>query len=471
MLWTLAIAFMLAFVVSLGLTPLARVLAPRVGAMDAVQAARKIHARPTARLGGVAIVAGFFVPLGLLALWRRDLGPLGGDRFPVLAVGGLCIAALGLVDDLKGLTARPKFAVQFAVALGLYLAGHRIDAVSHPFGGAIDIGGWGLPLTLLWVVGIVNAMNLIDGLDGLAAGVAAVAVGLTFAIALHRGDGAMALTMAALGGAVGGFLVFNFHPATIFMGDTGSMFLGFVLATSALDSGQKSSTTVAMLVPIVGLGLPIVDTLGSMLRRARRGRPLFSADREHVHHRLLAAGLGHRQAVLVLYATCVLSALAAFGLTLAGSRSAAWLLAAWGVVAVGLLRLLARGATPSVPPELLLSRLASAASADERWSALLEAARAAGACGVTLRLTDDERAPRSQRTWRDARGGDMEQELLSWSLVDEDGQPLGTLDLTWTGAAKGPTSLVDGLPRALVRSLTARRGTATVIPLQRTARR
>jgi UDP-GlcNAc:undecaprenyl-phosphate GlcNAc-1-phosphate transferase len=470
--WTLAAAFVLAFAASLGLTPLVRALAPRLGAMDAVQAARKIHARPTPRLGGVAIVVGFFVPLMLVPLWRRDLAFLGGHRFLALSVGGLCIALLGLVDDLRGLTARPKFAVQFAVALGLYLVGHRIDAVSHPFGGAIDIGLWGLPLTLLWVVGIVNAMNLIDGLDGLAAGVAAVMVGLTFAMALHRGDLAMALTMAALGGAVGGFLVFNFPPATIFMGDTGSMFLGFVLATSALDSGQKSSTTVAMLVPVVGLGLPIVDTLGSMLRRARRGRPMFSADREHVHHRLLSAGLGHRQAVLVLYGACVLSALAAFGLTFAGSRSAAWLLAAWAVVAVGLLRLLARGSTAApVDSTALLARLAAARSADERWAALLDVARGAGACGVTLRL-DGPATARTERSWQDRRARGEEQEVLFWSLADEDGRPLGTLALTWPGAEKAPPALVEGVPVAVVDSLTAHvRQPADVLVLRRPGRR
>jgi hypothetical protein len=299
-----------------------------------------------------------------------------------------------------------------------------------------------------------------------------VMMGLSFAMALHRGDLAMALTMAALGGAVGGFLVFNFHPATIFMGDTGSMFLGFVLATGALDSGQKSSTTVAMLVPVVGLGLPIVDTLGSMLRRAGRGRPMFSADREHVHHRLLAAGLGHRQAVLVLYGACVLSALVAFGLTFAGSRSAAWLLAAWAVVAVGLLRLLARGSTVAhVDPTPLLSRLAAARAPDERWAALLDVARSAGACGVTLRV-DEYGAARTERSWQDRRAGGAEREVLSWSLADDEGRALGTLALTWRGAAKPSEAVVEGLPRALSDSLTAhRRRPADVLPLRRPGRR
>ncbi|MFM2153771.1 MAG: hypothetical protein RL199_2206 [Pseudomonadota bacterium] len=468
--WTLVAVFALSFAASLGLTPLARALAPRLGAVDAVQKARKIHARPTPRIGGLAIVGGFFAPLVLLALRRGDLSVLGGHRFLTLALGAAVIAGLGFVDDLRGLTARPKFAVQFVVALALYLLGHRIDAVSHPFGGVIHIGLWGLPLTLLWVVGIVNAMNLIDGLDGLAAGVAATMVGLTLAMALHRGDPAMALTMAALGGAVGGFLVFNFPPATIFMGDSGSMFLGFVLATSALDSGQKSSTTVAMIVPIVGMGLPIVDTLGSMLRRFRRGRPMFSADREHVHHRLLAAGLGHRQAVLLLYGACVVSALAAFGLTFAGSRGAGWLLAAWGAVAVGLLRLLAKGGgAPAVDLDALLSRLAAADSPDERWASLLDVVRGAGACGVTLRL-EDEGPARTERTWHDRRGRGAEQALLSWPLQDDAGRALGTLRVTWPGGDRVPTAARERLPAAVVASLTRRPRPAPILSLRRTGR-
>jgi len=465
---TLALTFVLAFAVALGLTPLLRAVAPRLGAMDAVQPARKVHDRPTPRLGGVAIVAGFFLALGAALIWGKGV-PLEGRRFAALAVGGLVIAALGFVDDLRSLNARAKFAVQFAVAAGLYIAGLRIDAVSHPFGGAVAIGLWGLPLTLLWVVGIINAMNLIDGLDGLAAGVAAVAVGLTLAVSLHRGDAATAVTMAALGGAVVGFLVFNFHPATIFMGDTGSMFLGYVLATSALAAGQKSSPTVAMLVPIVGLGLPIVDTLGSMLRRARRGRPMFSADREHIHHRLLAAGLSHRQTVLLLYASCVASGLAAFALTFAGSRSAAWLLAGWGTLAVGLLHLLSRAAGVPSPAELraAVEAIREARETEGRWKALVLLARLLGARRVTLRLDVHGEAPsRSTRVWR-ARIAAGDEEAVSWELVDVAGCRLGTVDLVWSGTAAVPAEVSAALPQALAASIVRADAAAVVVPLRR----
>ena len=145
-----------------------------------------------------------------------------------------------------------------------------------------------LPFTVLWMVGVINAMNLIDGLDGLAGGVAFFAVATNFLLALFRGDVLLCLAMAALAGAVLGFLVFNFNPASIFMGDTGSMFLGFVLAAVSLKTSSKSGTAVAMLVPIISLGLPIMDTLLAMTRRMLLGRPMFSADKEHIHHRLMS---------------------------------------------------------------------------------------------------------------------------------------------------------------------------------------
>lgn len=340
---TYLVAFALAFAVAAALTPVLRALAPLIGGVDQAQSSRKVHTRPIPRIGGVAIVAAFFVPLVGLLLYRTDVGALfvrDTSRVVGLFVGGLAIALLGFYDDLHGLGARHKFAVQFAVAGLMYALGYRIEAISHPFGGAIALGLLSLPFTLVWIVGIINAMNLIDGLDGLAGGVAIIAVGLTFAVSFHRPDVLMCLFMAALGGALLGFLLYNFNPATIFMGDTGSMFLGFVLATTSVASSQKSSATVAMLVPIVGLGLPIADTLLAMLRRALRGRPLFSADREHIHHKLLALGLTHRQAVLVLYGVCLSFAGAAFGLTYANSRQAAILLSVLGAVAIVLLRAL-----------------------------------------------------------------------------------------------------------------------------------
>jgi UDP-GlcNAc:undecaprenyl-phosphate GlcNAc-1-phosphate transferase len=170
-----------------------------------------------------------------------------------------------------------------------------------------------VPFTVLWITGVINAMNLIDGLDGLAGGVALIAICTTCANAALNHDALMLLFAATMAGAVSGFLFYNFNPASIFMGDTGSMFLGFVLATTSIQTNQKSSTAVAIIVPIVALGVPIADTLLAMVRRAARGVPMFSADRGHIHHRLLDSGLTHRQTVLVLYgASIVLGGFALF---------------------------------------------------------------------------------------------------------------------------------------------------------------
>ena len=192
---------------------------------------------------------------------------------------------------------------------------------------------------MLWMIGMVNAMNLIDGRDGLAAGVAFFAVVTNFLLAISRGDLVMSLMMATLGGAILGFLIFNFNPASIFMGDTGSMFLGFVLAVSSVVTSTKSGTAVAMLVPVISLGLPIMDTLLAMIRRTLIGRPMFAADKEHIHHRLMSRlKLSHRNAVLVLYGLCCLFGLTALGLSFANSAQSALLLAGIAVVVVVLMR-------------------------------------------------------------------------------------------------------------------------------------
>lgn len=338
---TYLVAFGLAFVVAAGLTPLLRAAAPFIGGVDQAKSSRKVHKAPIPRIGGVAIVAAFFVPLTGLFIYRNDVSALflrDTSRTAGLFVGGLAIAALGFYDDLRGANARLKFVVQFAVAGLMFALGYRIEAIANPFGAPVALGLLALPVTLVWIVGVINAMNLIDGLDGLAGGVAAIAVGLIFAVAFNQPNVLLCLFMAALGGALLGFLLYNFNPATIFMGDTGSMFLGFVLAVTSIASNQKSSAAVAMLVPIVALGLPIADTALAMLRRALRGRPIFSADREHIHHKLLAAGLSHRQAVLVLYGIGLVLALAAFTISYANSAEVALTLVGLGLGTVLALR-------------------------------------------------------------------------------------------------------------------------------------
>ena len=340
--WSFVAAFAVAGLVAYGLTPLVRRRAIRLGMLDVNASARKVHTGDVPRLGGIALVVAFFTPLAgiffrhnvigeaFFADWKRPLAIFGG---------GLCIALLGVVDDVRGLSAKAKFPVQFAVAAGVWWLGFRVGQVATPWG-VLELGWASLPFTVLWIVGVVNAMNLIDGLDGLASGVALAAVAVTFVISFRRLDLLMCLYSASLAGALVGFLRYNFNPATIFMGDTGSMFLGFILATTSIQASQKSSTAVAMIVPIVALGVPIMDTLLAMLRRALRGRPLFSADREHMHHRLLDLGLTHRQAVLTLYVMSIAFCVLALGLSYANSAQTAALLALTGGIAFVVVRYL-----------------------------------------------------------------------------------------------------------------------------------
>jgi UDP-GlcNAc:undecaprenyl-phosphate/decaprenyl-phosphate GlcNAc-1-phosphate transferase len=336
------VAFLLALMVGAVLTIVVRNRAVQFGWYDQAKSSRKVHSQPVPRLGGVAIVLAFnapitallFVDSGVALIFRQQRDLILG-----LYVGGFAIAALGLYDDLYGAGAKLKFSVQTGVALALYAIGFRIEALSWPFGPSLALGAFALPFTILWIVGVINAMNLIDGLDGLAGGVALFVVVTNFILAVSRHDVLASLAMAALAGAVLGFLIFNFSPASIFMGDTGSMFLGFVLAAIAVKTSTKSGTTVAMLVPIIALGLPIMDTLLAMIRRAVLGRSLFDADRDHIHHRLMARlRLSQRGAVLVLYGLCCLFALTALGLAFANGVQSAMLLVAVSVVVFVLMR-------------------------------------------------------------------------------------------------------------------------------------
>jgi UDP-GlcNAc:undecaprenyl-phosphate GlcNAc-1-phosphate transferase len=399
---TAAVAFILSMLCGTILTPIVRRLAHHFGLLDHALSPRKIHGRPVPRLGGIAIVIAFYAPLVGLLFFHSDVGGMfvaDRSRAIGLFVGGLAIALLGLYDDLKGAGAVRKFVVQFLIAGFLYRLGFRIEALANPFGDPIALGWISLPFTLLWMVGVVNALNLIDGLDGLAGGVAFVAVTITFLVSLQRGHPLMMLFSAALAGSIVGFLFYNFNPASIFMGDTGSMFLGFVLAATAVETNQKASTAVAVIIPTVALGLPIMDTLLAIGRRAWRGRPLFQADKEHIHHRLLARGLSHRQAVLVLYGFCVLLGLAALLLTYGNSGQAALLLVVLAVVAVILLRTLGyfrlgansaierkrtRALRAAVRP--FSQRLRRTKTLEEIWPVVTEAISVFGAVGMNLRL-------------------------------------------------------------------------------------
>jgi UDP-GlcNAc:undecaprenyl-phosphate/decaprenyl-phosphate GlcNAc-1-phosphate transferase len=406
---TASLAFVISVVVGTALTPFVRRLAHRFGFLDHAHSSRKIHGQPIPRLGGIAIEIAFYAPMvALLIFHTTGVGAMfvaEPEHVIGLFVGGIIIAALGLYDDLRGANAAKKFIVQFGVAGLLFKLGFRFDVLANPLGDPIALGWASLPFTMLWVVGVINAMNLIDGLDGLAGGVALVAVITTFLVSLQRGHPLMMLFSSALAGAIVGFLFYNFNPASIFMGDTGSMFLGFVLAATAIQTNQKASTAVAVLIPAIALGLPIMDTLLAIGRRAMRGRPLFQADKEHIHHKLLDRGLSHRQAVLILYGFCIVLGGASLVLTYASSGQSAALLVVLALLAFAFLRSLGyvrldrmpesaatrkrnRALRAAIQP--LSRRLRHLRGATEMWPLVVDAAKVLGAAAATLRI--DNRA-------------------------------------------------------------------------------
>src|SRR3954465_11238132 len=322
------VVFALALFVAAAMTPFLIQMARRRGLVDKGDDARKVHKRPTPRIGGVAIVSGFFAPLIALAFVPGHLQTFFAPNKSAWVLLGCAaaIAALGLFDDLKGAWAQQKFVVRFAVAIVMVtVGGYRIETLQIPFGGMHPVGMLAGPISVLWIVGIVNAGNLIDGLDGLAGGVALIVVATNLVLGLTHGDAMTVLVMTALAGGIIGFLFYNLNPAQIFMGDTGSLFLGFVLAATSLRTGNGSSSAWALLVPVLALGLPIADTLLAFPRRALRGQSPFHPDREHIHHKLLDLGLTHRQVVLALYGTCVCFCSAALLLSFSSSRTNAFI--------------------------------------------------------------------------------------------------------------------------------------------------
>jgi UDP-GlcNAc:undecaprenyl-phosphate GlcNAc-1-phosphate transferase len=331
--------FAVAFIAGLLLTPLVRWLALQWGAV-ARNGKRHVHAGKIPRLGGLALVFGWCAPLLLfLTLWgfASDTLPLAKGQLVGVIAGALALCLVGAVDDVRGLRIRYKLGAQIAVAAYAYACGFRIEAISLPFFGALSMGAFSAPVTVLWIVGITNAVNLIDGLDGLAAGVSFFAALTGFVVAVVNDSLWVALVLAPLMGVLLAFLVFNFNPARIFMGDSGSYPLGYILATTSIAGAvsQKTSIAVSLLVPMIALGLPIFDTLFSMVRRFLERRPLFAPDRGHVHHRLLAVGLTHRKAVMLLYGVSVTFAACAITISLGRSwQTGVALLAASAVLVI-----------------------------------------------------------------------------------------------------------------------------------------
>jgi UDP-GlcNAc:undecaprenyl-phosphate GlcNAc-1-phosphate transferase len=305
--------FLLSLVLSFVLTWYVRNTATERGWVSPPASARHMHDTPLPRLGGVAIFAAFSISLGLAVVVAHYFPQLSFNsslRTLATILGpGLLIFLLGLYDDIRSVGPYVKFSVQALAASLLYASGLRITDLPVLFGHRQLPTVVGLALTILWVLGITNAFNLIDGLDGLAAGSALFSTMVVFVVALLGQFSLVALMTIALAGAILGFLRYNFNPATIFLGDCGSQFIGFLLSALALQGAQKAPTIIAVAIPVVSFGLPILETSLSVLRRLISGRPVFTADREHIHHKLLEMGLSHRQVVIVLYAVSALFAL------------------------------------------------------------------------------------------------------------------------------------------------------------------
>ena len=313
------LALLISFLISFILTPFARRLAIKTHALDIPRDDRRMHSKAMPLLGGLAIFVAMsltllavkFVLLPMVIEYleantiKYNLAEInmGIKKLNAVLVGGILIFIVGLVDDYNGMKAWVKFICQIGCASVVYMMGIRVDLLfGHHFGAGTT---WSMVIsfvvTIIWIVGITNTINLIDGLDGLAAGVCAIAsIAIAYTAYIH-GMYAVTLAMLALAGSALGFLPFNFNPAGIFMGDSGSLYLGFMLATISIIGPVKSATIVATIVPVLVLGLPIFDVAFAILRRLVNKKPIMSADKAHLHHRLIDSGMGVKRSVLMLY--------------------------------------------------------------------------------------------------------------------------------------------------------------------------
>lgn len=424
---TISIAFVLAFIVSTVSTLVFRPLAARWGFVDHPDPYRKQHRGPMPRMGGPPILLGFAAPmLGLFLfphLSQVSRGVLAhAGHLAGLGIGALAVLLCGLLDDRYNLKPSAKLSCEILVGVWMYFTGFTINAVSLPFGGALDLGVFSLPVTVLWFVGCMNAMNLLDGLDGLASGVTVFVSITLFLVSLHFHNTFGMFTMACLGGSALGFLLFNFPPAKIFLGDSGSLLLGFFIAAlSLLGASRKAEAAVALLIPIVALGLPILDTALAIVRRWYKRLPLSTPDREHIHHRLVAMGYSPRKAVLTLYVICVGLAGVALIITYARNEVVMMMIVAVLIGALVMARIFsglgmvdvwnrlrhaqrsgALRAKEYMAVETALAGLSGAGNGDEIWSVCTRFFQDAGLSEVCVRW------PGFDRSWMrgDAETGD-----------------------------------------------------------------
>ena len=337
-----AVLFCVALAVTYGLAKVLIGLAPRFGALDQ-PGGRKIHAQPVPKLGGLALFIGVAVAaLAGCALHTGVARDLFSPKSLAVFAGMTVMLLLGVYDDLRRASWMVKFAFQIVAACIVIHEGLVVTKLTNPIGSTLTLPPFiAILFTIVWIVGITNAINLSDGLDGLASGITLIVSGVTFANTLHlmktrpeQYDFFIfpVITSICLLGAALAFLRFNFFPARIFLGDTGSLFLGFLIACTAIRSSQMSTTAVGLMVPAIALGLPILDTLIAFLRRTARRRNPFQADKEHIHHKMLERGLSHPDTVLVLYGFCLLLGVAAVFLALKMQQYAAVVLVVLTVI-------------------------------------------------------------------------------------------------------------------------------------------
>ncbi|MDR1208893.1 MAG: undecaprenyl/decaprenyl-phosphate alpha-N-acetylglucosaminyl 1-phosphate transferase [Clostridiales bacterium] len=321
-------AFACAFAVSLLLTPVTKRIAAHFGAIDYPRS-RGMHKEPVPRMGGMAIVVSFLLTMLVLTPFVEDLRT---RQFAGFACGAVIIFLLGMADDVYTLGAKPKLCVQVIAAVVAVASGIRINTSFLPFYGILQ--PFEIPITVVWIVGLTNAVNLIDGLDGLAAGVSSIGSLCIMALCFLSG-GEMALVFSVtLTGATLGFLPRNFNPAEVIMGDTGSTFLGYVLAVSSIIGVFKYYTLLSVVIALLALALPIFDTAFAMTRRAIKGKPIMSPDRGHLHHRLIDSGMSPKTAVVLLWAVSALSAVIAILIAARDYRAVIIVLAALALLSL-----------------------------------------------------------------------------------------------------------------------------------------
>lgn len=327
------LALLVSAVISFGTTPLVKKMAYKIGAIDVPKDGRRMHKKPIPRLGGLAIALAFLLTVLLFAELNQQIRGI--------LLGAIIIVVLGVLDDCLALKASFKFVVQILAAVVAVCHGCTIRYLSNPLIGSdtqyLDLGNWSIAITIIWIVAITNAVNFIDGLDGLAVGVSAISAATLLVIALLVGEGAIAVVLTALLGACLGFLPYNFNPAKIFMGDTGSTFLGFILACLSIQGMFKLYAVISFAVPFLILGVPIFDICFAVIRRLARHQSPMQADRGHIHHRLIDMGFSQKQAVAITYMITAMLGLAAVVLTSSGEARALILIGSIFVVgAIGL---------------------------------------------------------------------------------------------------------------------------------------